>query len=174
MCFPDIAAGSCSGNRMEYFISWMILRLSTTILIVGLSDGSFWRHLCAMSAMVLAALEGNRPLSWGSMISDKRQASARKGRLHLTRFLSSLAWRMSRFFLPVSSSRRKIPKLQTLLFGVSIPLSSVSTDRFPAACICTIYRQNGKIKKYISRISNTSTEHFRKAHQSFIIQRTYS
>ena len=50
-------------NRHEYFKSCIILRCSTTVLMVGLSDGSFWRHLCAMSAIVLAALEGKRPLS---------------------------------------------------------------------------------------------------------------
>jgi len=35
----------------------------------------------------------------------------------------------------VSSSRRTIAKLQTLLFGVNNPLSTVSTERFAAACI---------------------------------------
>ena len=63
ICFPEIVAGSRSGNRQEYFKSCIILRCSTTVLMVGLSDGSFWRHLCAMSATVLAALEGKRPLS---------------------------------------------------------------------------------------------------------------
>lgn len=63
ICFPEFDAGSCSGNRHEYFKSCIILRCSTTVLMVGLSDGSFWRHLCAMSAIVLAALEGKRPLS---------------------------------------------------------------------------------------------------------------
>lgn len=41
ICFPTIVAGSCNGNRHEYFISWTILRFSTMVLIVGLSDGSF-------------------------------------------------------------------------------------------------------------------------------------
>lgn len=41
ICFPEIAAGSCSGNRQEYFMSCIFLRCSTTVLIVGLSDGSF-------------------------------------------------------------------------------------------------------------------------------------
>lgn len=40
MCFPA-NAGSCKGNLLEYFISCTILRCSTTVLIVGLSDGSF-------------------------------------------------------------------------------------------------------------------------------------
>lgn len=39
--FLEIAAGSCSGNRQEYFISCIFLRFSTTVLMVGLSDGSF-------------------------------------------------------------------------------------------------------------------------------------
>lgn len=68
-------------------------------------------------------------------MSESRQSSARKGRLHLTKFLSSLGWRLSRFLRPVSSSRRTIPKLQTLLLGVSSPLSNVSTERFAAAFI---------------------------------------
>lgn len=63
ICLPVIAAGSCRGNRQEYFTSWMLLRCSTMVLIVGLSDGSFWRHLCAMSATVRAAFIGKRPLS---------------------------------------------------------------------------------------------------------------
>lgn len=63
MCFPAIAAGSWRGNREEYFMSWMILRFSTMVLMVGLSDGSFWRHLCAMPATVRAAFIGKRPLS---------------------------------------------------------------------------------------------------------------
>lgn len=63
ICFPAIAAGSCRGNRQEYFRSWMILRCSTMVLMVGLSDGSIWRHLCAMSATVRAAFIGKRPLS---------------------------------------------------------------------------------------------------------------
>jgi len=64
ICFPEFdAAGSCRGNLHEYFKSCIIFRCSTTVLMVGLSDGSFWRHLCAMSAIVLAALEGNRPFS---------------------------------------------------------------------------------------------------------------
>lgn len=62
ICFPTIVAGSCNGNQHEYFISWTTLRFSTTVLIVGLSDGSFWRHLCAMSAIVRAAFIGKRPL----------------------------------------------------------------------------------------------------------------
>ena len=72
ICFPEFDAGSCRGNRHEYFKSCIIFRCSTTVLMVGLSDGSFWRHLWAMSDIVLAALEGNRPLSWGSMINDRR------------------------------------------------------------------------------------------------------
>lgn len=131
--FVEVCAGSCNGNLEECFKSCIFFRFSTTVPIVGLSDGSIWRHLCAMLAIVLAALEGNRPLSWGSMIIDKRWLSDRKGLLHFTKFLSSLGWRLSRFFLPVSSSRRKIPKLHTLLFGVSNPFSSVSMDRFPTA-----------------------------------------
>ena len=134
ICFPAMVAGSCRGKRQEYFMSCMILRCSTMALMVGLSDGSFRRHLWAMSATVLAALVGKRPFKWGSMISDSRQSSARKGRLHLTKFLSSLGWRLSRFFRPVSISRRTTPKLQTLLFGVSNPFSTVSTERFATAC----------------------------------------
>lgn len=41
ICFPATAAGSCKGNRQECFISCMLLRRSTIVLIVGLSDGSF-------------------------------------------------------------------------------------------------------------------------------------
>ena len=134
ICFPAIAAGSCRGNRQEYFMSWMILRCSTMVLMVGLSDGSFLRHPFAMSATVRAAFIGKRPLSWESMMSDNLQSSARNGRLHFTRFLSSLGWRLSRFFRPVSNSSRTIPKLQTLLFGVSHPVSRVSTERFATAC----------------------------------------
>lgn len=147
-------AGSCSGNQQEYFISCTVLRFSTMVLMVGLSDGSFWRHLCAMSATVLAALGGKWPLSWGSMISDSRKSSARKGRLHLTKFLSSLGWWLSRFFLPVSSSKRTIPKLHTLLFGVRIPFSNVSTDRFPTACTITnswTERIRTKLMEYLYR-----------------------
>lgn len=88
--FPATVAGSCRGKRQEYFMSCMILRCSTTVLMVGLSEGSFLRHLCAISATVLAALAGKRPFKLGSMISEIRQSSARKGRLHLTKFLSSL------------------------------------------------------------------------------------
>lgn len=44
ICFPVIAAGSCKGNRQEYFTSCMTFRRSTMVLIVGLSEGSFWRH----------------------------------------------------------------------------------------------------------------------------------
>ena len=55
ICFPAIAAGSCRGNRQEYFMYWMILRCSTMVLMIGLSDESFWRHLCAISATVRAA-----------------------------------------------------------------------------------------------------------------------
>ena len=63
ICFPESVAGSCKGNRQEYFMSCMNLRCSTTVLMVGLSDGSFCRHLCAMSATVLAALVGKRPFN---------------------------------------------------------------------------------------------------------------
>lgn len=135
MFFPVIAPGSCNGNLHEYFKSCIVFKWSKTILIVGLSDGSLWRHLWATSAIVRAALAGNRPFNWGSMINDNLQSSAKKGRLHLTKFISSLGWRLSRFFLPVSSSRSTIPKHQTLLFGVSTPLSSVSTDTFANAWI---------------------------------------
>lgn len=41
MCFPAMVAGSCRGKRQEYFRSCMVLRCSTTVLIVGLSEGSF-------------------------------------------------------------------------------------------------------------------------------------
>ncbi|KAE8666767.1 hypothetical protein F3Y22_tig00112491pilonHSYRG00238 [Hibiscus syriacus] len=61
ICFLAIAAGSCRGNQHEYFMSWMILRCSTMVFMVGLSDGSIWRHLCAMSATVRTAFIGNRP-----------------------------------------------------------------------------------------------------------------
>jgi hypothetical protein len=135
ICFPATAAGSCRGKRLEYFMSCITLRCSTMVLMVSLSNGSFWRHLRAMSANVRAAFAGKRHFNWGSIISDSRQSSARKGRVHLTKFLSSLGWRLSRFFRPVSSSRRTIAKLQTLLFGVNNPLSTVSTERFAAACI---------------------------------------
>ena len=151
ICFPAMVAGSCRGKRQEYFMSCMILRFSTMALMVGLSDGSFRRHLWAMSATVLAALAGKRPFKWGSMISDSRQSSARKGRLHLTKFLSSLGWRLSRFFRPVSISRRTTPKLQTLLLGVSNPFSTVSTERFATACtrmlINNLLAQTGHAKK---------------------------
>jgi hypothetical protein len=40
ICFP-IVAGSCRGKREENFMSCMILRCSTMVLMVGLSDGSF-------------------------------------------------------------------------------------------------------------------------------------
>lgn len=49
-------AGSCSGNLQEYFKSCTVSRCSTMVLMVGLSDGSLWRHLCAMSATVLVPL----------------------------------------------------------------------------------------------------------------------
>lgn len=39
--FPETGAGSCSGNLQEYFTSCIILRCLTTVLMVGLSDGSF-------------------------------------------------------------------------------------------------------------------------------------
>lgn len=45
ICFPAMVAGSCRGKRQEYFMSCMILRFSTMVLMVGLSDGSFRRHL---------------------------------------------------------------------------------------------------------------------------------
>lgn len=135
MFFPAIAPGSCNGNLHEYFKSCIVFKCSKTVLIVGLSDGSLWRHLWATSATVRAALAGNRPFNWGSMINDNLQSSAKKGRLHLTKFISSLGWRLSRFFLPVSSSRSTIPKHQTLLLGVSTSLSSVSTDTFANAWI---------------------------------------
>lgn len=137
MFFPAIAPGSCNGNLHEYFKSCIVFKYSKTVLIVGLSDGSLWRHLWATSATVRAALAGNRPFNWGSMISDNLQSSAKKGRLHLTKFISSLGWRLSRFFLPVSNSRSTMPKHQTLLLGVSTPLSSVSTDTFANAWIST-------------------------------------
>ena len=111
ICFPPTAAGSWRGKRQEYFMSWMVLRWSTTVLMVGLSEGSFCRHLWAMSATVRAALMGNRPLSWGSIIRDSRQSSAKNGQHHLTKFLSSLGRRLSMFFRPVRSSSRTIPKL---------------------------------------------------------------
>ncbi len=41
ICFPATAAGSCSGKRVEYFMSCITLRCSTIVLIVGLSNGSF-------------------------------------------------------------------------------------------------------------------------------------
>jgi hypothetical protein len=59
MCCPWMAAGSCSGNKLGYFISGMVLRFSRMALMVGLSDGSLWRHLCTMLANVLAALSEN-------------------------------------------------------------------------------------------------------------------
>lgn len=37
--------GSCKGYLAGYLMSCMVLRPSTMILIVGLSDGSFCRHL---------------------------------------------------------------------------------------------------------------------------------
>jgi hypothetical protein len=39
--FPATVAGSCRGKRQEYFTSGMVLRPSTTVLMVGLSEGSF-------------------------------------------------------------------------------------------------------------------------------------
>lgn len=44
MYLPLTALGSCRGNREVYFMSWMVLRCSTIVLMVGLSDGSTWRH----------------------------------------------------------------------------------------------------------------------------------
>lgn len=135
LCFMLTLPGSWSGNRQVYFMSCTVLSCSTMALMVGLPDGSLCRHLWAMSAIVLAALAGNRPFSWGSMISDSLPSSARKGLLHLTKLHSSFGWRLSKFFLPVSNSRSTIPKLQTLLLGVSKPFSSVSSDRFAIAWI---------------------------------------
>lgn len=63
ICFPDNVAGSCKGNRQEYFMSCVNFRRSTTVLMVGLSEGSFCRHLCATSATVLAAFDGKRPFN---------------------------------------------------------------------------------------------------------------
>ena len=40
MCFPTVP-GSCNGKRHEYFISCIAFRCSTTVLMMGLSDGSF-------------------------------------------------------------------------------------------------------------------------------------
>lgn len=90
ICLPETVPGSCNRNRHAYFMSCIVFRCSTTVLMVGLSDGSICRHLWAISATVRAALGGNRPLSCGSMISDSLQSSAKKSRLHLTKFLSSL------------------------------------------------------------------------------------
>lgn len=61
ICFPAMVAGSLRGKRQEYFMSCIILRCFATVPIVGLSEGSFRRHFCAISATVLAALAGNRP-----------------------------------------------------------------------------------------------------------------
>lgn len=108
---PTTAPGSWRGNRQAYLMSWMGLRWSMTVLMVGLSEGSFCRHHWAMSANVRAALMGNRPLRFGSIIRESLQSSARKGQHHLTKFLSSLDRRLSMFFRPVRSSRRTIPKL---------------------------------------------------------------
>lgn len=44
ICFPLIVPGSCKGNQEVYLMSCMVLRCSTMVLIVGLSDGSTWRH----------------------------------------------------------------------------------------------------------------------------------
>lgn len=63
MCFPLTLPGSCSGNLEGCFMSWIVLRRSTMVLMVGLSDGSFCRHFCAISATCQAAFTGNRPLS---------------------------------------------------------------------------------------------------------------
>jgi hypothetical protein len=54
-----MAAGSGSGKKLGYFISGMVLRISRMVLMVGLSGGSLWRHLCTMLANVLAALSEN-------------------------------------------------------------------------------------------------------------------
>jgi len=75
--FPLNDPGSWSGNRDVNLMSCMTLRCSTMVLIVGLSDGSFWRHLWAISATIRAALDGNRPFSWGSMMSDSLLSSAK-------------------------------------------------------------------------------------------------
>ena len=40
ICFPPIARGSCNGYRHEYFMSCTVFKCSTTVLMVGLSDGS--------------------------------------------------------------------------------------------------------------------------------------
>ena len=39
--FPETDPGSCNGNRHEYFMSCTVFRCSTTVLMVGLSEGSF-------------------------------------------------------------------------------------------------------------------------------------
>ena len=111
ICFPVTLPGSWRGNQQEYFMSSIVLRLSRMVLILGLSDGSFWRHFWAISATILAAFMGNRPFSWGSIIRESLHSSARNGQLHLTKFLSSFVWRLSMFFRPVRISRRTIPKL---------------------------------------------------------------
>lgn len=45
MCFTLIAPGSCRGNLEGYFITCIVLSCSTIVLMVGLPDGSFCRHL---------------------------------------------------------------------------------------------------------------------------------
>lgn len=123
MWFMLTLLGSWSGNRKGHLMFCAILSCSTIVLIVGFPKGSFCRHLWAILAIVLAALAGNRPFSWGSMISDSLQSSSvGKGWLLLTKFLSSLRWPLSKFFLPVSNSISTIPKLQILALGVGKPL----------------------------------------------------
>lgn len=45
MFFPEILPGSWRGNRHENLRSCMTLRWSKIVLIVGLPEGSFCRHL---------------------------------------------------------------------------------------------------------------------------------
>lgn len=132
MFFPAIAPGSCNGNLHEYFKSCIVFKYSKTFslwaFLMDPCEDTFGLH-----QPLSELFGGNLAFNWGSMISDNLQSSAKKGRLHLTKFISSLGWRLSRFFLPVSNSRSTMPKHQTLLLGVSTPLSSVSTDTFANA-----------------------------------------
>lgn len=81
--------GSLSGNFDEYFMSWTDFSISTAVLIVGLSEGSFCRHLRMRSATILAAFLEYRLFSLGSMIRVSLNSSARNDFVHLTKFLSS-------------------------------------------------------------------------------------
>lgn len=101
--------GSCKGYLDGHFISCTCTRESAIDRMVGLSEGSFWRHLRIMLATVRAAFGGKRPFILGSIMRERRQSSDKYGLLHLMRFRSSFGYRGSRFRRPVINSRSTIP-----------------------------------------------------------------